>query len=273
MKRIEDIRLSIVLSAQPTHFAAATFQGELSRNLAYIATLGYDGVELAIREPALLDCDALAALLDRYTLAVPAIGTGQAWGEERLSFTDPQPEVRRAAIDRAKSHVPFAARVGAQIVIGLLRGVVQPGVTFDQAWTWMADALREVAEAASVYDVKLCLEPLNRYETDLVHTVDEGLMLLEQVDADNVGLLLDTFHMNIEEVSLTQAIRDVGTRLFHVHVADSNRHYPGAGHIDFGGVLQTLADVGYTGYVSGEFLPEPDAERAAAAAIHHLRSM
>jgi sugar phosphate isomerase/epimerase len=267
------MKLSIVLSAQPTCFAAATFQGELARNLAHIATLGYDGVELAIREPATLDCDAVVALLDRYALAVPVIGTGQAWGEEHLSFTDPQPEVRQAAIGRAKSHIPFAARIGAQIVIGLLRGVVQPGVTFDQAWTWMVDALREVAEVAAVHDVKLCLEPLNRYETDLVHTVAEGLALLEQVGAENVGLLLDTFHMNIEEVDLSQAIRDAGERLFHVHVADSNRRYPGAGHIDFGSVLRTLIDVGYTGYVSGEFLPEPNAERAAAAAIHHLRSL
>jgi len=97
--------------------------------------------------------------------------------------------------------------------------------------------------------------------------------LLEQVGADNVGLLLDTFHMNIEEVSLAQAIRDAGTRLFHFHVADSNRRHPGAGHIDFGNVLQTLSDVGYTGYVSGEFLPEPDADRAAAAAIRHLRAL
>jgi sugar phosphate isomerase/epimerase len=267
------MKLSIVLSAQPTRFAAATFQGELARNLAHIAALGYDGVELAIREPAALDGDAVLALLDRYALTVPAIGTGQAWGEERLSFTDPQPEVRRAAIERAKSHIPFAARVGAQIVIGLLRGVVQPGVIFEQAWAWMVDALREVAEAAATDGVKVCLEPLNRYETDLVHTVAEGLALLEQVNMENVGLLLDTFHMNIEEVSLAQAIRDAGRWLFHFHVADSNRHHPGAGHIDFGGVLQTLADVGYRGFISGEFLPIPDADLAASAAIRHLRTL
>jgi len=267
------MKLSIVLSAQPTRFAAATFQGELERNLAYIASLGYDGVELAIREPAALDEGAVLALLERYSLAVPAIGTGQAWGEEHLSFTDPQPEVRRAAIERAKAHVPFAAQVGAQIVIGLLRGVVQPGVTFEQAWAWMVDALREVAASAAARNVKLCLEPLNRYETDLVHTVADGLALLEQVGADNLGLLLDTFHMNIEEVDILASIRDAGNRLFHFHVADSNRWPPGAGHIDFGSVLRTLAEVGYTGYVSGEFLPVPDAKSAAAAAIRHLRSL
>lgn len=267
------MKLSIVLSAQPTRFAAATFQGELEGNLAHIAELGYDGVELAIREPAAMDFAALQVLLARYGLAVPAIGTGQAWGEEHLSFTDPDPEVRAAAIARAQAHVPFAAQVDAQIVIGLLRGVVQPGVTFEGAMAWLVDALREVAKVAAVQNVRLCLEPLNRYETGLIHTVADGLALLDRVGADNVGLLLDTFHMNIEEPDMVQSIRDAGDRLFHFHVADSNRWYPGAGHIDFAVALQTLADVGYSGYVSCECLPLPDAMTAAVQNIQHLRSL
>lgn len=266
------MKLSIVLSAQPTHFAAVAFKGDFERNMARIAALGYDGVELAIREPASMDFDALLALLDRYGLAVPAIGTGQAWGEEHLSFTDPDPAIRRTAIERACAHVPFAARAGAQIVIGLLRGVVQPGVTFDQAMAWLVAALREVADVAAKQDVKLCLEPLNRYETDLIHTVADGMALMDAVGCDNVGLLLDTFHMNIEEPDIAAAIRQAGRRLFHVHVADSNRWYPGAGHIDFGAVLHTLADVGYDGYISCECLPLPDPDTVAAENIKYLRS-
>lgn len=266
------MKLSIVLSAQPTQFAAVAFKGDFERNMARIAALGYDGVELAIREPAAMAVDNLLMLLERYNLAVPAIGTGQAWGEERLSFTDPSAGVRAAAVERACAHVPFASRVGAQIVIGLLRGVVQDGVPFEQAMAWLVDALRQVAAVAAKRDVKVCLEPLNRYETGLIHTVAGGLALLDDVGCDNVGLLLDTFHMNIEEPDIAASIRQAGDRLFHFHVADSNRWYPGAGHIDFGEILRALDEAGYDGFISCECLPLPDPDKVAVETIKFLRA-
>ena len=112
---------------------------------------------------------------------------------------------------------------------------------------------------------------MNRYETSLVNTVAQGLELIEQVDESNLGLLFDTFHANIEEPSiegsLTARRRD---RLFHVHVADSNRWHPGAGHLDFATFFGALSNTGYTGFVSGEFMPLPDPDTAATRAIEHL---
>ena len=267
------MKFSIVLSAQPTSFAAVAFRGDFEANLARIVEMGYDGVELAIRQPSEMDYPTLVSLLARYDLAVPAIGTGQAWGEERLSFTDPDPNVRQAAVLRACAHIPFAAEMNAQIIIGLLRGIVQPGVSHSQATAWLVECLQECAAAAAAEGVRLCLEPLNRYETGLIHTVAEGMMLIEQVGADNFGLLLDTFHMNIEEPNIADSIRKAGKSLFHFHVADSNRWHPGAGHIDFGRVLGVLNDVGYAGFVSGEFMPVPDAFVSAERAIAHLRDV
>ena len=266
-------RLSVVLSTQPARFEAVAFKGDFEGNLARIAGFGYDGVELAVREPALLDPDQVWARVTAARLEVPAIGTGQAWGEEKLSFTDPSPEVRAAAIARVKSHVPLAARLNATIIIGLLRGIVQPGVDRDQAMAWLVSALQECCDTAGRAGVRLALEPINRYETTLVNSVAQGMTLLEAVGATNFGLLLDTFHMNIEEPSITDSIRQAGDRIFHFHVADSNRWHPGAGHLDFPTILRTLFATGYTGYVSGEFMPVPDAETAALRAIAHLRGV
>jgi sugar phosphate isomerase/epimerase len=267
------MKLSIVLSTNVAQFQAVAFKGDFEANVAKIAGWGYDGVELAIRDPRLVDGEELARIVSAHGLAVPAIGTGQAWGEEGLSYTDPDPAVRAAAVERTQSHIPFAARMEAIVIIGLLRGTVRPGVDHTQAMEWLVDALQRCCAAAQPHSVRLCLEPLNRYETGLIHTVAEGLDLIERVGAGNLGLLLDTFHMNIEERDLAGAIRAAGERCFHVHVADSNRWYPGAGHMDFRHLLAVLDEVGYTGYVSGEFMPLPDADTAAERAIAHLRSV
>jgi len=273
------MKLSIVLSTHAAQFEAATFKGDLEDNLAHIASLGYNGVELAIRDPNLIDGEALLAQAGRHGLEVPAIGTGQAWGEEGLSFTDPNPEVRQAAIQRVKDHIPFAARARAVIIIGLLRGIVKPGVDHSQAMAWLVEALQACSEAAAPAGVRLALEPINRYETTLINNVADGLDLIERVSAglreggNNFGLLLDTFHMNIEEPSIEDSIRQAGDRIFHFHVADSNRWYPGAGHLDFCTLLEALFKTDYTGYVSGEFMPMPDADTAAREAIIHLRAI
>ena len=266
------MKLSIVLSTQPAKFQAATFKGDLETNLARIASLGYDGVELAIRDPRLVELDELERLIRRHNLVVPAVGTGQAWGEEGLSFTDPDPAIRRAAIERIKSHVPVAIRFKAVIIIGLVRGIVKPGVDHAQAMDWLIEALRECSAAAKPHGICLALEPINRYETTLINNAAQGLELIERVGADNFGLLLDTFHMNIEEPSIEESIRRTGSRIFHFHVADSNRWYPGAGHLDFKSVLKALFATGYAGFVSGEFVPMPDATTGAQKAIEYLRA-
>jgi 5-keto-L-gluconate epimerase len=267
------LKRSIVLSAQLTQFQAATFSGDLDANLAKIAALGYDGVELAIRDPKLVDMDSLERAVAKHNLVVPAIGTGQAWGEEGLSFTDPDPAIRRAAIERIKSHVPAAARFNAIIIIGLIRGIVKPGVSLEQAVEWLRVAIQECSQAASPAGIQLALEPINRYETTLINSVEQGMNLIEQVGEDNFGLLLDTYHMNIEEPSMEASIQKCGKRIFHFHLADSNRWYPGAGHIDFKSILTTLKGTGYQGFISGEFLPKPDVNTAARENIAYLRTL
>ena len=267
------MKLCIVLSTHSAAFQAVAFKGDFEANVAKIAGWGYDGVELAIRDPRLVDGDELADVVSAHRLTVPAIGTGQAWGEEGLSFTSDDASVRAAAIERIKSHVPLAARLDATVILGLIRGITPAGQTHAQSMDYLVEALQECTSPSAAGGVRFALEPLNRYETDLVHTVADGLELVERVGADNFGLLLDTFHMNIEERDVAGAIRGAGERIFHFHVADSNRWYPGDGHIDFRHLLAVLDEVGYTGYVSGEFMPLPDADTAAERAIAHLRAV
>jgi sugar phosphate isomerase/epimerase len=267
------MKLSIVLSTHAAQFEAVAFKGDFETNIAKIAEWGYDGVELAVRDPKLVDINELDRVISAYGLEVPAIGTGQAWGEEGLSFTSDDPAVRQAAIERIKSHIPLGKHFNAVVILGLIRGITPAGQTHAQSMGYLVEALQECAAEAAPHNVKYALEPLNRYETDLIHTVDEGLGLIERVGADNFGLLLDTFHMNIEESIEEESIRKCGQRIFHFHVADSNRWYPGAGHLDFNSLLSVLFSTGYQGYVSGEFMPKPDADTSAHEAITYLRTL
>lgn len=267
------MKLSIVLSTHAAAFQAVAFKGDFETNVAKIAALGYDGVELAVRDPKLVDAGELERVVARHGLAVPAIGTGQAWGEEGLSFTAADPAVREAAIARICSHIPLAERLGALVILGLIRGVTPAGQSHEQSMSYLVEAIGRCAEAAAGTGVRFALEPMNRYETDLIHTAEEGLELAGRVGAESFGLLLDTFHMNIEEPDIGAGIAACGGRIFHFHVADSNRRHPGAGHLDFGDILEGLAETGYAGFVSGEFLPWPDADRAAQRAIEHLRGL
>ncbi len=267
------MKLSVVLSTHAAAFEAVAFKGDIEEGVAKIAGWGYDGVELAIRDPALVDVEEIERVVSNHGLVVPAIGTGQAWGEEGLSFTSDDAAVREAAIDRVKSHIPVASRLDSVVILGLIRGITPPGQTHERSMEYLVEAIRECTTAAAGSGVRFALEPLNRYETDLIHTVAEGLDLVERVGANTFGLLLDTFHMNIEEPDVEQSIRSCGGGIFHFHVADSNRWYPGAGHIDFRTILHTLAETGYEGFVSGEFMPMPDADTAARRSIEHLRSL
>ncbi|MFQ6057328.1 MAG: 5-keto-L-gluconate epimerase [Anaerolineae bacterium] len=267
------MKFSIVLSTHAAQFDAVAFREDFEANVARIAALGYDGVELAVRDPALVDGEQVHATLAEHGLEVPAIGTGQAYGEEGLSFTDPDPTVRQRALERIKAQIEFACHFHALVILGLIRGRVQAGVEQEQAMAWLTEALGQCAAVAAPRGVRLALEPINRYETDLVNTVAQGLALIEGIGADNLGLLFDTFHANIEEPSIEGSLRAVGDRLFHVHVADSNRWYPGAGHIDFVSLVTTLRGMGYDGWLSAEILPQPDPGTAARETIAHLRGV
>lgn len=263
------MRLSIVLSTQPAKFNALAYKGKLAENISKIKSLGFDGVELAVRDPDLLDLSELKKIISSNRLSVPAIGTGQAYGEEKLSFTDPDKTIRRQAIERVKSHIKLADHLGAVVIIGLVRGRIGSEVDERQAEQWLIEALRECAMENK--KVRLVIEPINRYETDLVNTVASGMRFLDDLKQENVGLLLDTFHMNIEEPSIIDSLIMAKDRLFHVHVADSNRWYPGAGHIDFQGVIDTLEQIDYHGFISAEILPLPDPDTAARKTIKFIK--
>lgn len=269
------MKLSFVISTQPTKFQAITFDPNFEGNAAHLAHLGYDGIELGVREPAKLAVADVKRTLAKYRLAVPALGTGQAFVEEHLSFTDPDALVREQAIARVQTHITLAAEFEPKplVIIGLIRGKTYPNISREQAHGWMVSALQLLARQAQERGVRFAIEPINRYETDWANDAAGALTLIDEIGADNVGVLYDTFHANIEEPSMEASLRACGARLFHVHVADSNRWAPGAGHTNFTSILATLREMRYTGWVSAEILAKPDVQSASELTFKTIKPL
>jgi D-psicose/D-tagatose/L-ribulose 3-epimerase len=241
-----------------TYLWASPFADDRLDLFAHARALGCDVLEICIEEPALVTAEAVAAAASESGMAVSVCG---AFGPARDASHEDE-TVRRAAIDYLRGCVDLAAAVGSPHVAGPMysatgRTRLLPEAEREQQRRRAAASLAEVADHAAERGVRLAVEPLNRFETDLVNTVEQGLELCARVGRPNVGLLLDTFHMNIEERSLPDAIRRAGDRVFHVHACENDRGTPGAGHVDWDGVLGALAAIGYAGQIVIEsFTPE-----------------
>jgi sugar phosphate isomerase/epimerase len=233
--------------------------------------LGFDAVEIFAPSADAVDEVMLRKLLDDTGLSLAAMGTGAGWVKHRLSLTSPDAAVR----DRAKAFVwsiiDKAGPFGAPAIVGSMQGRSGDGVSRPAALKWLAESLNELGDYAHQYNVPLIYEPLNRYETNLVGTMAAGVELLQSLSTNNVELLADLFHMNIEETNVAAAIRDAGDLIGHVHFVDSNRRPAGLGHIDYAPIVAALRDVGYAGYLSAEAFPFPDPDAAARQTIETFR--
>lgn len=210
--------------------------------------VGADVLELCIEDTSRVTADAVRAAAEGVGIAFSVCG---AFGPDRdLSHEDPR--IRRLGLDYLEFLIDLAAGIGAPNVVGPMYSAVGkarmlPADEREQQRGWAVESLREAADYAGAKGVRLAVEPLNRFETDLVNSAEQALELCDRIGRDNVGLLLDTFHMNIEEKSVPDAIRLAGSRLFHVHSCENDRGTPGTGHVAWPEVFRALHDIGYEG--------------------------
>jgi sugar phosphate isomerase/epimerase len=262
------ITVSLVPEAKGGPFV---FWNGLEDACAKAADLGFDAIEIFVPSVEEIDAPGLRRLLDQYHLRVAAIGTGAGWVKHQLRLTDPNPDQRERAEGFIAAVIDFAASFEAPAIVGSMQGRCDAGVPREQAVAWLSEALEVLGERAQGEGVPLIYEPLNRYETNLFNSLSGTADFLGSLKTRNIKILADLFHMNIEEVSLPDAIRAAGSLIGHVHFADSNRRAAGFGHTDFAPVATALHEVGYSGYVSAEVLPLPNSEAAAAQTIRSFR--
>ena len=232
--------------------------------------LGFDAVELFT--PGVIDCEELKKELEKNDIALAAVGTGAGKVLKCLTMTDPDAEIRNDAISFINEIIRFGAEFGAPAIIGSMQGNVLPGGNREQSLGWLREALETLGQCAEDVGVKLIYELLNRYETNLFNRLEDTAAFVKSLETENVVLLADLFHMNIEEANLADAIRKAGKLVGHVHFADSNRNPIGFGHTDMADVAAALKEIAYNGYLSAEALPYPDPDKAAEQTIKAFKA-
>jgi len=263
------ITVSLVAQAKGGPFV---YWDGLESAAASAAKLGFDALEVFAPSAGSIDRPALHALLKQHGLSAAAFGTGGGWLVHKWHLTHADPTIRAQAREFIRAMIDVAGEFGAPAIIGSMQGKAEGDVSRDQALAWLADALTDLGAHAAKHGAPLLYEPLNRYETNLLNRQLDAAKFLEERRIANVKLLCDLFHMNIEEVSNAATVRACGRHVGHVHFADSNRQAIGFGHTETASVIVALKDIGYAGYLSGEILPLPDSEAAAAQTIKAIRA-
>lgn len=246
------------------------YHGSYDVILPKMARAGYQYAELHILDSAQIDRPALWKQLEDCGLTLTTIGTGSAYHALHYCLGSSDPTVRRAAVRHMEEHMLTAQKDHATVIIGLIAGkLADSHGNLEEFQKNVTESLYQLDGLAKKYDVSLCLELLNRYESDWLHRIEEGVSYLKQNNLERVKLHIDTYHMNIEEADIGAAIRSAGAYIGHVHLADSDRWYPGHGHYDFEETFRALQAVNYQGAMAVECNNFPNEDICGEKALEY----
>jgi sugar phosphate isomerase/epimerase len=243
--------------------------GDYERILPRLAEIGYDGVELQVRDPGQFDQQALARCARDHGLKIAAVSTGAVGSEDGLFLMSPDPEIRQRAIERYKLVIELAGAYGVDSSIGRFRGQVSWGPDRETAIGWFRTALDDLVPVAERAGVHIVLEPQMRFIGDFLNTVDETLDFINSYGSDTLRFEGDLFHQALEERSLLASIvhgQRSGKMSFY-QLCDSNRLAPGWGHHNWVDIVEVLRASGYDGWLSMEFNQKPDSDTCAQQAF------
>ncbi len=237
--------------------------------LTKVKNMGYDIIEIAVEDASIIDWKLIKGIADDLDLKITISG---AFGMER-DISSTEAGYRKTGRQYIIDCIKIAAETGSPLFGGPLYSAVGKTrlVSEDQKKqerAWCVEILSEVSRIAGDYGVTLGLEPLNRFETDMINTVDQALSLTDEVGNPNLKLVLDTFHANIEEKDIAASIRKIGKdRLCHIQGNESDRGTPGTGHLEWAEIKSALDEIGYDGAMVIETFGQPSRELARAACI------
>jgi len=235
---------------------------------AKVKGFGFDILEVSCENPKLIDVEKVDSAIKENGLEAVVCG---AFGLDRNICSENETFVTNAK-DYIKWLVDAAVALDAKVVAGPMYSAVGKShyddpVERKKEWDRAVAGIQEMADYAKGKGIKLALETLNRFETDMINTVKQGMQFITEVGRENVGLHLDTFHMHLEEKSSGDAIRTAGDKIFHFHACENDRGVPGTGQVRWDEIAHAIQDVGYAGPIVIESFSQEVKEIARAVCI------
>ena len=233
----------------------------------------YSTIEPHLRDPKEVNTNEVLKYSKKYNIKISGISTGLSFNIDKLSLISDLPEIKNSAIKRLKEYIDLANIIGGFIIIGTMRGNIPYESEYEFYLEKLSESMKTLTEYAINKNVALLLEAANRYESNYLNRVEEVFNFITNYKIQNLKILMDTFHMNIEEKDMNKSIRKYGKLLGYFHISDSNRMYPGAGHINFREIVKSLNSINYNGYIILECFPLPSGKIAANKALTFIRSI
>lgn len=280
-----DLKYSVVLNTLNTGDAGCSVWTHPDEILRFVAEAGYDGVDLD-GEPERIERERFHKVRDlalSMGLRIPALlGAWAPWhcGEER-DLCSPDEDVRLRGVRYAERAVDLAVEFEQPPLFQLCACPIKneyplSATPIDTLRRQFIKSAAEIAEYAAPKGVNIAIEPINKFEghAGFLNSIPEALSVIDEIDADNLGVQADFFHMNLADGYFTETLRLTEGRLMHIHLAESNRYLLGTGHLDFAGIVQTLKAMKFTGYLSMDSVPaKPDWKTVLEQGISYMKQM
>jgi len=231
----------------------------LDKQCEVLSRCGYDGIEIYGYERILKDPSETRKTLSKFGLKCSSIG-GDYSVNSGHDLVNKDEKIRKNCLSYVSRCMEFASQIGCSIVTLLVSpwGKPKPDIPVEKAWEYALQGLKWLSDKADEIGVYIAIEPLNRYETFMVNTLDEAIRLCKEAGGKRLGVMGDIFHMCIEEESLVKAIKSSGKLLLEMHMANNTRKEIDKGFLNFSEILNALKSIGFDGYLVGEFYPSKE---------------
>lgn len=269
----ESLKYSVAIGVNLPDTYPAVFKSGLYDNIREVARCGCKYAELHVQTPQTIDTAALNRCCDENGVKISSISTGMGFAAEGLSLIDDDPTVRINTRARLEGMLDIAGELGSSVIIGLLRGKIPDFSHYSMYEDRLTEGMLILIEKAEKAKVNLDLEAIASLQCNYFNSSWQVLNYVKKIGSERLKILLDTYHMNIEERDFFGCVADCGDWLRYVHYSDSNRRRPGSGNFDYVGMTRSLRKIGFKGFVGLEYIPSDKPSDELQKTLDYLKAI